>query len=616
MVRYKFNNVFADYRLIETTNFNETSVKTESTERISMERTMKGFLLNCYLPDYPEDSIPAELKDPNYKKLYESSFPRPFEVSDNGYLFQFKNSSHFVNRIKTTLQDLMIADNERGNDLRYYSDTYDRVTKQIWKQEQHPFLNLFLNNGYDKKQQFFIDLKPKCDCLIEVSFDSSIDNQKKTDKFSVTGADGGNVKQVVSSYSIVCTKEGLPDKMEFVADIKYRNTTIIHRKTLNLIDSEFIVEENGVDETIVVTIGMDEYKITKKIEPNTVSPSNGEKIKLSGYVVNMLDNELRITTENGFVGKPESAVDIQSAKETFFWVVSIRCQGKEYYQFVDGAVGCLSTKPIDEDSSPNIDKRYVFTDYEKLDKEKIESISINKFFLDKQAISPLNFNPSAFNGKVERWKELYINNADVESLNFFLKLGVLDDNQPLNSKLKINVLGDIAFEMTDRVPLPQEYPSIQIGVGDEPGKIDLWANEFKGKETKDVDYDFVSFDQYMGWYRHYRIEKGAKAPIMYQYEGNLMLKVLVECDNLIFYRLSLGDKTLVKKGPHKQEFDVTMKIPGKLIETLLPLHSSGRKTIEKDGRFWDKVVRTIMPSCKNEVVCRIREEIKKELNIK
>lgn len=610
MVRYKFNNVFADYRLIETTEFEEESVKTECTEHISMERTMEGFLLNCYLPEFPDYSIPAELKDPAYKKLYESSFPRPFEVSDNGYLFQFKNSSHFVNRIKTTLQDLMIADNERGNDLRYYSDTYDRVTKQIWKQEQHPFLNLFLNNGYGKKQQFFIDLNPKCDCLIEVSFGSSIDCQKKTDKFSVTGSDSRNVKRVVSSYSIVCTKEGLPDKMEFVADIKFGNKTIIHRKTLNLIESEFIDEEKDSNDYKVVNIEKDEYKITKQIESESVLPLKTKKIKLSDYVVNMLDNVLRITTESNIVEKPKDVGNIQSAKEVFFWVVSIRCHGKEYYQFVDGAIGCLSTRLLEADCDPIIDRRYVLTDHEKINKENIESISLNKFFLDKQAVSSLNFKPSAFNGRVERWKELYINNVDENTLNYFLELGVLDGSQPKTSKLRINVLGEISFELIDRDPLPEEYPSTEIGIGYKPGSLGLGDNT-----DREVDYDYVIYDQYMGWYRHFRINKGAKAPIMYQYEGNFRLKVQVECDNLIFYRLSLRDEILIRKGPYKKEFDIEIKIPKKLIEKLLPLHRSGGKTIEKDSMLWNKVIEVIMPNCQQEVICQIREEIKKELDI-
>lgn len=374
----------------------------------------------------------------------------------------------------------------------------------------------------------------------------------------------------------------------------------------------------------LINIGRGTYLITETIK-YTPTITNGEKINLANYVVSMLsDKELRITTSQGTTEKPQNLSDIRSAKDVFLLVVSIFCNGEKYYQFVDAGIGTLEEE-TDFDSNyiktnlktsityrpkASYECHHISTTYTKYSKEKIESIAVNKFYLKKEAITSINFHPAdVFSGKVEEWLKLYPNNADKDTIRQFMELGVIDTERPLTSELKIKVPNDIHFTMEDRTPLPEERPSIELGLGPRPGYV--WESNMC-EDGEKTDYDFVIYDQYQGWYRHYRIIKGAKTPVKYLYKGDFQFEVIVECDNLVVYGLRENDKSLVNKGQYKNKYKITERIPLTLIEKLTTLHKKNIHTIEKDSKLWNEVVSTILPDCKKEVISLIRESIDNE----
>lgn len=336
---------------------------------------------------------------------------------------------------------------------------------------------------------------------------------------------------------------------------------------------------------------------------STASVAKSEHKALKDYIVGSIST-LAVELQSGEIVQKDDLKDYTQVKEFFCLYASIRIKGNDYYEFTDAGYGNLDyqylspgyievykldTAEFEDVASKSVSGRKTL-----VSKKYIEKISIHKFYLDKKQLDAKNKNrwidqEKAFTGKVENWLELDPNDVDDEVLALMEKYYVIRKMEK-TALLKTSIKGPISFNCCDGSK--KEHSMQSVGYGDRPGYVFGRTMD----ELVPVHYDYVTYDQYQGWYRYYVYTD------VLPLENELMVKVHAECDRLSFVEGNGSSKSVVEKYDRpglNADFWVFFPIPESIFEELFDYAvMNNREVIDPEDPQWEKVAASISDECR------------------
>ncbi len=336
---------------------------------------------------------------------------------------------------------------------------------------------------------------------------------------------------------------------------------------------------------------------------STASVAKSEHKALKDYIVGSIST-LAVELQSGEIVQKYDLKDYTQVKEFFCLYASVRIKGNDYYEFTDAGYGNLDYQylspgyievyKLDTAEFEDVASKAVSGRKTLVSKKYIEKISIHKFYLDKKQLDAKNKNlwidqEKAFTGKVENWLELDPNDVDDEVLALMEKYYVIRKMEK-TAMLKTSIKGPISFNCCDGSK--KEHSMQSVGFGDRPGYVFGRTMD----ELVPVHYDYVTYDQYQGWYRYY-----VYTDVM-PLENELMVKVHAECDWLWFVECDGSSKSVVKKYDHpglNADFWVFFPIPESIFEELFDYAvMNNREVIDPEDPQWEKVAASISDECR------------------